>query len=167
MSQKLKIFHTHSKLEKLTMRNEPGLINSFDIDGVIYMGKYGGVFPGPHDIIITGRSKEEEPETSAMLLSKGISNKVYMNPTAFDNKSREDSGRQKGRTLVYLEEIGMRFGIHFEDDPVQAEIIRKMMPHINVVLLQHELVEKENVRHVWNNTGNTEEDERPKQLQLF
>ncbi len=39
------------------MRNEPGLINSFDIDGVIYMGKYGGVFPGPHDIIITGRSK--------------------------------------------------------------------------------------------------------------
>tara|TARA_B100000212_G_scaffold341739_1_gene325863 strand:- start:4498 stop:4947 length:450 start_codon:yes stop_codon:yes gene_type:complete len=149
------------------MRNEPGLINSFDIDGVIYMGKYGGVFPGPQDIIITGRSKEEEPETSAMLLSKGISNKVYMNPTAFDNKSREDSGRHKGRTLFYLEEIGMRFGIHFEDDPVQAEIIRKMMPHINVVLLQHELVEKENVRHVWNNTGNTEEDERPKQLQLF
>ena len=149
------------------MRNEPGLINSFDIDGVIYMGKYGGVFPGPHDIIITGRSKEEEPETSAMLLSKGISNKVYMNPTAFDNKSREDSGRHKGRTLFYLEEIGMRFGIHFEDDPVQAEIIRKMMPHINVVLLQHELVEKENVRHVWNNTGNIEEDKRPKQLQLF
>lgn len=149
------------------MRNAPGLINSFDIDGVIYMGKYGGVFPGPHDIIITGRSKEEEPETSAMLLSKGISNKVYMNPTAFDNKSREDSGRHKGRTLFYLEEIGMRFGIHFEDDPVQAEIIRKMMPHINVVLLQHELVEKENVRHVWNNTGNTEEDKRPKQLQLF
>ncbi len=167
MSQWLKIFHTHSKLEKLTMRNKPGLINSFDIDGVIYMGKYGGVFPGPHDIIITGRSKEEEPETSAMLLSKGISNKVYMNPTAFDNKSREDSGRHKGRTLFYLEEIGMRFGIHFEDDPVQAEIIQKMMPHINVVLLQHELVEKENVRHVWNNTGNTEEDERPKQLQLF
>ena len=149
------------------MRNAPGMINSFDIDGVIYMGKYGGVFPGPHDIIITGRSKEEEPETSAMLLSKGISNKVYMNPTAFDNKSREDSGRHKGRTLFYLEEIGMRFGIHFEDDPVQAEIIRKMMPHINVVLLQHELVEKENVRHVWNNTGNIKKDERSKQLQLL
>ena len=58
------------------MRNEPGMVNSFDIDGVIYMGKYGGVFPGPHDIIITGRSKEEEPETSAMLLDKGISNNV-------------------------------------------------------------------------------------------
>jgi hypothetical protein len=82
-----------------------------------------------------------------MLLDKGISNNVYMNPTPFDQKSREDSGRHKGRTLFYLEQTGMRFGIHFEDDPVQAEIIRKMMPHINVVLLQHELVEKENVRH--------------------
>jgi|TARA_Y100000033_G_C2743983_1_gene110027 hypothetical protein len=149
------------------MRNIPGMINSFDIDGVIYMGKYEGVFPGPHDIIITGRSKEEEPETSAMLLSKGISNKVYMNPTPFDNKTREDSGRHKGQTLFYLEQIGMRFGIHFEDDPVQAEIISKMMPHINVVLLQHELVEKENVRHVWHNTGNIKKDERSKQLQLL
>lgn len=149
------------------MRNEPGLINSFDIDGVIYMGKYGGVFPGPHDIIITGRSKEEEPETSAMLLSKGISNNVYMNPTPFDSKSREDSGRHKGRTLFYLEQTGMRFGIHFEDDPVQAEIIQKMMPHINVVLLQHELVEKENVRHDFNFAGDTETDKRPEQLSLF
>lgn len=149
------------------MRNEPGLINSFDIDGVIYMGKYGGVFPGPHDIIITGRSKEEEPETSAMLLSKGITNKVFMNPTAFDSKTREDSGRHKGRTLFYLEQTGMRIGIHFEDDPIQAEIIRKMMPHINVVLLQHELVEKENVRHDFNIAGDTETDKRPEQLSLF
>tara|TARA_B100000035_G_scaffold195130_1_gene166589 strand:+ start:1244 stop:1693 length:450 start_codon:yes stop_codon:yes gene_type:complete len=149
------------------MRNEPGLINSFDIDGVIYMGNYGGVFPGEHDIIITGRSKEEEPETTAMLLSKGITNQVFFNATPFDEKTRESSGRHKGQTLFYLEEIGYRFGIHYEDDPVQAEIIRKMMPHINVVLLQHELVEKENVRHVWNNTGDTEKDERPKQLSLF
>jgi len=149
------------------MRNIPGMINSFDIDGVIYMGKYEGVFPGPHDIIITGRSKEEEPETSAMLLSKGISNKVYMNPTPFDNKTREDSGRHKGQTLFYLEQIGMRFGIHFEDDPVQAEIISKMMPHINVVLLQHELVEKENVRHDFNFAGDIETDKRPEQLSLF
>jgi len=127
--------------------NKPTVINSFDIDGVIYMGKYGGVFPGPHDIIITGRSKEEKSETLAMLSSKGITNEVYMNPTPFDQKTRESSGRHKGQTLFYLEEIGMRFGIHFEDDPIQAEIIQKMMPHINVVLLQHDLVEKENVRH--------------------
>ena len=123
------------------------MINSFDIDGVIFMDKYDGVYPGKDDIIITGRSTEEQPETEAMLKSKGITNRVYYQQTPFDQKTRESSGRHKGQTLFYLEQTGMRFGIHFEDDPVQAEIIRKMMPHINVVLLQHELVEKENVRH--------------------
>lgn len=143
------------------------MINSFDIDGVIFMDKFDGVYPGKDDVIITGRSKDEEPETLAMLKSKGITNKVYMNPTPFDQKSREDSGRHKGQTLFYLEEMGMRFGIHYEDDPIQAEIIRKMMPHINVVLLQHELVEKENVRHDFNFAGDTEKDERSEQLSLF
>jgi len=143
------------------------MINSFDIDGVIYMGKYGGVFPGPHDIIITGRSTEEEPETMAMLLSKGITNEVYMNPTKFDLKSREDSGRHKGRTLAQLEKMGTTIGIHFEDDPIQAEEIKKIVPHINVVLLQHDLVEKENVKHEFNFTGNAETNTGPKQLSLF
>jgi hypothetical protein len=143
------------------------MINSFDIDGVIFMDKFDGVYPGKDDVIITGRSKDEEPETLAMLKSKGITNTVYMNPTPFDQKSRKDSGRHKGQTLFYLEEMGMRFGIHYEDDPIQAEIIREMMPHINVVLLQHELVEKENVRHDFNFTGDTEKDERSEQLQLL
>jgi len=123
------------------------MLNSFDIDGVIFMDKYDGVYPGKEDIIITGRSIEEQSETEAMLKSKGITNQVFFNQTPFDQKTRESSGRHKGQTLFYLEEIGYRFGIHYEDDPVQAEIIRKMMPHINVVLLQHELVEKENRRH--------------------
>ena len=114
------------------------MINSFDIDGVIFMDKYDGVYPGKDDIIITGRSTEEQPETEAMLKSKGITH--------------------KGHTLLYLEQMGMRFGIHYEDDPVQAEIIRKIMPHINVVLLQHELVEKENKKHECNYTRDTEED---------
>lgn len=143
------------------------LKNSFDIDGVIFMDKFNGVYPGPNDIIITGRSKEERPETEAMLRSKGITNVVYYNQTPFDQKTRESSGRHKGQTLFYLEQDGSRFGIHYEDDPVQAEIIRKMMPHINVVLLQHDLVEKENVRHEWNNTSNTETNTGPVQLSLF
>ena len=121
--------------------------NSFDIDGVIFMDKFNGVYPGLNDVIITGRSKEEKTETEVMLKSKGITNKVYYNKLPFNKKTRESSGRHKGQTLLYLEKMGMRFGIHYEDDPVQAAIIRKMMPHINVVLLQHDLVEKENVRH--------------------
>jgi len=122
------------------------MINTFDIDGVIYMGKYGGVYPGPDDIIITGRSKEEEAETREMLEFKGITNELYMNPLPYDQKSRKSSGQHKGRTMFYLEEIGYRIGVHFEDDPIQAEEINKIMPHVNVVLLQHDLVEKENVR---------------------
>ena len=121
--------------------------NSFDIDGVIFMDKFNGVYPGSNDVIITGRSKEEKTETEVMLKSKGITNKVYYNKLPFNKKTRESSGHHKGQTLLYLEKMGMRFGIHYEDDPVQAAIIRKMMPHINVVLLQHDLVEKENVRH--------------------
>ena len=121
--------------------------NSFDIDGVIFMDKFNGVYPGLNDVIITGRSKEERTETEVMLKSKGITNKVYYNKLPFNKKTRESSGHHKAQTLLYLEKMGMRFGIHYEDDPVQAAIIRKMMPHINVVLLQHDLVEKENVRH--------------------
>ena len=121
--------------------------NSFDIDGVIFMDKFNGVYPGLNDVIITGRSKEEKTETEVMLKSKGITNKVYYNKLPFNKKTRESSGHHKAQTLLYLEKMGMRFGIHYEDDPVQAAIIKKMMPHINVVLLQHDLVEKENVRH--------------------
>ena len=141
-------------MEKLIMNNyieqnalPNKIINSFDIDGVIFMDKYDGVYPGDKDVIITGRSNEERSETEAMLKSKNITNELYLNPTPFESKSREDSGRHKGRTLFHLETLGYRFGIHYEDDPIQAEIIRKMMPHINEVLLQHDLVEKENVRH--------------------
>lgn len=123
-------------------------INTFDIDGVINMGVHDGVYPGPNDIIITGRSVEEIPETEKMLRFKGIKNEVYYNPLPFDEKTRESSGKHKGNTILLLEERGYIIGIHFEDDPIQAEEIRKIVPHINVVLLQHDLVEKENVRHI-------------------
>ena len=119
------------------------IINSFDIDGVIYMGDaFTGVFPGPDDVIITGRSRDDEGEiTTSMLTNRGIYNKVYMNPLKFDEKSKVTSGQHKGRTLFYLEQMGYRFGIHFEDDPIQAEEIRKIMPSINIVMLQHDLTE--------------------------
>jgi hypothetical protein len=122
-------------------------INTFDIDGVIYMGKYGGVYPGLNDIIITGRSFEESEETLGMLTKKGIHNKVMFNELSFDNKSRESSGIHKGNTIIKLEEQGYKIGIHFEDDPIQIEMIKKIVPHINIVYMQHDLTEKENVRH--------------------
>ncbi|NNK82869.1 MAG: hypothetical protein HKO92_07085 [Flavobacteriaceae bacterium] len=122
-------------------------INSFDIDGVIYMGKYDGLYPNKNDIIITGRSFEEEEETIRMLKRKGINNKVYFNPLPFDKKTRKSSGEHKAKVLSSLIEDGMDIGIHFEDDYIQGCVIEKSVPQINVVLVNHNLVEKENVRH--------------------
>lgn len=123
-------------------------MNTFDIDGVIYMGKdYDGVYPGPNDVIITGRSIEEKPETIAMLKSKGITNKVYFNPLPFDQKTRESSGHHKADVIAALITLGSSIGIHFEDDPIQAAVINKIVPSVYVVLLHHNLTDKENVRH--------------------
>jgi hypothetical protein len=120
------------------------LINSYDIDGVIYMGEtLNGVSPSEDDIIITGRSSFDERETTENLLkSRGFKNSLFMNPIPENQKTRKSSGKHKARTLFYLEQLGYRFGIHFEDDEIQAEEIRKLMPHINIVMLKHNLTKK-------------------------
>lgn len=119
-------------------------INSFDIDGVIYLGPvFGGLYPGPNDVIITGRSFEEAPETLRMLESKGITNKVYFNPLPFDEKTRHSSGVHKARVINELGNIAL----HFEDDPIQMEAIIDNTKGVQVVHINHDLVEKENVRH--------------------
>ena len=51
-------------------------INTFDIDGVIYFGEnHTGVRPHPIDIIVTGRSFQQEEETEKMLEKFEIRNK--------------------------------------------------------------------------------------------
>lgn len=123
------------------------IINSFDIDGVINLGDLGGIYPGPQDIIITGRSVEEEAETYTMLHRKGIYNRVYFNPIKFDEKTRKSSGIHKGNTLLILIASGARIGFHIDDDPIQIEEISKIVPDLPVILMEHNLVEKENVKH--------------------
>ncbi len=123
------------------------IINTFDIDGVIFMGEYGGVYPGPDDIIITGRSFQEEKETLEMLESKGIKNKLFLNPRHFSKKTRQSSGKHKANIISKLKQRYI-VGIHFEDDPVQAKEITDVHPDVHVILLVHDLVEKENVRHL-------------------
>ncbi len=120
------------------------MVNSFDIDGVITVGLY----PGPFDIIITGRSVEEIPETVRMLEKKGIKNMVFYNQLPYDQKTRETSGYHKAHTLNTLREGGFDLKIHFEDDEIQKEIIEKECPWITVVHVVHNLTEKENVRHL-------------------
>lgn len=127
----------------MTMR-----VNTFDIDGVIFMGEYAGVYPGPNDIIITGRSYEEMDETMTMLNDKGIKNTVYFNPLPFDKKTRVSSGLHKANIINNLKKCGTDIGVHFEDDEIQIAQILANTTGVKVVQLVHSLVEKENVRHI-------------------
>jgi len=124
-------------------------INGFDIDGVIHLGNgVCGVRPGPNDIIITGRSYEEEPETKAFLLKHGITNNVYFNPLPFKQKGRESSGIHKANTLNFVKnEEGIEVQFFFEDDEVQKAEIEKAWTG-KVIHVSHDFTEKENVRHL-------------------
>ena len=120
-------------------------VNGFDIDGVIHLGNgICGIRPGPKDVIITGRSYEEEPETKAFLLKHGIKNNVYFNPLPFDEKGRESSGIHKANTLKFLKH---EEGIKVQFDEVQKAEIEKGWTG-KVIHVSHDFTEKENVRHL-------------------
>lgn len=122
-------------------------INTFDIDGVINLGEFDGIYPGLHDVIITGRSYEETPETLQMLERKGINNQVYFNPVPFDKKTRFTSGMHKGKIILQLLKEGYEHGVHFEDDEIQIRAIKAIVPRVRIVHVVSNLVTKENVRH--------------------
>lgn len=124
------------------------IINTFDLDGVIFFENgLNGVMPNPNDVIVTGRSIEEAKDTLLYLKDRDIHNQVFFNPIKFDEKSRESSGEHKARTIQMLINSGFKHGIHFEDDPVQIEVISKALPNIRIVKVLSNLVELENVRH--------------------
>ena len=132
-------------------------VNGFDIDGVIHLGDgVCGIHPGPGDVIITGRSFEEAPETLAFLRRNGIHNPVFFNQVEYDEKSREGSGFHKAETIKLLWRAGLTIEYFFEDDEVQkAEIERNLgevkeiwrMP-TEVIHVNNPHVKKENRRHL-------------------
>ena len=123
-------------------------INSYDLDGVIYLGEgIKGLRPDENDIIITGRSYEEEEETETLLEDLDIRNDIYYNSLSFNQKTRTTSGEHKALTLNRLRNSGCNIQCHFEDDPIQAEVIKFECPWLHVIMIQHDLTEKENVRH--------------------
>lgn len=123
-------------------------IRTFDCDGVVYINpEIGGLRPEPNDVIITGRSFEERPETERMLALRSINNQVFYNSLPFDEKTRESSGEHKARTIKVLQTSGITITAHFEDDPVQAAVIRRECPDVPIIMIIHNLTELENVRH--------------------
>jgi len=133
------------------------IVNAFDIDGVIHLGNgVCGIRPGPSDVIITGRSYEEEAETLAFLHRNGIRNPVFFNQVMYDEKSRESSGWHKGQTILLLHRAGLTIEYFFEDDEVQKAEIEKIVEDkaavwnlpIRVIHVNNTYVEKVNRRHL-------------------
>jgi len=123
-------------------------IHSWDCDGVVFINKdVRGLRPEPNDVIITGRSFEEEPETRAMLAKRAINNPIFFNPLKYHEKSRQTAGEHKARTIKRLRSEGYNIVVHWEDDEVQAEVIRRECPEIHVIMIVHDLTYKENKRH--------------------
>ena len=120
----------------------PMEISTFDIDGVIYFGEDSpGVYPGPEDIIITGRSWEDKTKTEEWCSRFGIHNRIYFSKVPVALRTREISGYHKAVTLLELSRT-MKIIRHFEDDPIQKAIIEAIVPTVSVVHLLHELTEK-------------------------
>ena len=117
-------------------------MNIFDFDGVVSVG----VYPGPDDIIITGRTIEEAAEVAEFLVPRKIFCPVYFNPirladrTTGTDKSRTSSGNHKAAIISMLKENGVPIGNVFEDDLLQLEIIKNIHPELNFVHLVHDLV---------------------------
>jgi len=123
-------------------------IRTFDIDGVINLDEMGiGLRPtSEDDVIITGRSFEEEEETLKFLRDNGINNKVYFNPLKFSEKTRESSGLHKANVINNLQKDGFTVLFHVEDDLKQIEQIRN---NCNVQVIHFNsngLVELENIK---------------------
>ena len=114
-------------------------INTFDIDGVIDFGDtYTGVRPCVNDIIITGRSVHTEREaTEKMLRDRGINNMLFMNDLRRDDPEygRQASGRFKAKMITMLKKQGYDIGMHFEDDKIQIDEIKKEHPDLHLSLI--------------------------------
>lgn len=110
-------------------------INSFDFDGVISIG----IYPGPLDVIITGRCTDEMEYVLDFLRKRGINNLVFFNPMTLAERgnhsveARTLSGEHKANTLQKLNQAGYCIQYHFEDDEIQQEIIETSQSKVKVI----------------------------------
>jgi hypothetical protein len=102
-------------------------VKGFDLDGVITIG----IFPGPDDVIISGRSVDEALDTLLALRALGIKNQVFFSPVEVVEKNETRSGTFKARVI-------RRLGItqFFEDSYEQAAIIKKLCPSCAIVMIR-------------------------------
>lgn len=103
-------------------------MRSFDLDGVVT----AGCMPVVGDIIVTGRRDKYAVETKKQLAGLGVPDgvAVYLRPSGADD-DRVSAGEWKALVCQFA-------GVdeHWEDDPLQAEIIRRHDPHVHIVLVK-------------------------------
>ncbi len=116
-------------------------INSYDFDGVIYIPGFKGLIPRKEDIIVSGRVSDERPFVEGILQSLEIQVEcIYLQKLELKSRTRATSGFHKASILNALGPD--RIGLHFEDDQLQADIIKSICPWLNVVMIVHNLTEK-------------------------
>ena len=120
-------------------------VYGYDFDGVISIG----ITPrSSEDVIITGRCIDEADYVRATLLARGITNKVYFNPMTLRERgnhtkqARRYSGSHKAKTISELKKEGIYVTRFFEDDELQALIIKNAHSDIELVYIDSNLVEK-------------------------
>ncbi|BCG50145.1 hypothetical protein [Ralstonia phage RP13] len=113
-------------------------INTYDFDGVVSTGKFK-LTPGK-DVIITGRTYEEAPYVFGKLRELGIQDvAVYFNTAPLSHRgdhnerARRISGMHKVRIIKGFMENHVV--THFEDDPVQIQLINTYCTDATVVLV--------------------------------
>jgi len=111
-------------------------VDLYDFDGVVSTGEYA---PNIGDVIITGRCYHECDIVYDYLSHHSISGvAVFFNPMHIDYRgnhtlgSRTLSGKHKANVIKQLESNGCELGKMFEDDPIQAKIIRASCPNIEI-----------------------------------
>lgn len=113
-------------------------INCFDFDGVISLG----IYPGPKDVIITGRSFEEAGYIYDILRTRNINCAVYFNTMHKEGRTRQDSGIHKASIVSLLKKNGVIISKFFEDDEIQIKELKKVHPNLPIVHVKSNLVEK-------------------------
>lgn len=120
-------------------------IVGFDFDGVVSLG----ITPTPGDVIITGRCIDETEEVYNVLRSRGcLWTRVFFNPMLLKDRgnhteeARTYSGKHKANIIQKLKEEKIEVVRFFEDDELQASIIKEAHPEIEIVMVVSNLVEK-------------------------
>jgi hypothetical protein len=108
------------------------MLNGYDIDGVLT----AGVRPVEPYIIISGRNKEQFQDTTDMLWNLGITGPVYLRPFGGEGQ-RELSGMWKAWMISTA-----KVTTFYEDEDLQADIIRHACPDCKVVMVRNGIPEQ-------------------------